>query len=56
MRYHKKIISKHKLEQVENILDLEENLCDKTKLLLFFFLIEFFYYLWNYIICIICNI
>jgi hypothetical protein len=34
MRYHKKIISKHKLEQVENILDLEENLCDKTKLLL----------------------
>lgn len=34
MRYQKKIISKYKLEQIEHILDLEENLCDKTSLLL----------------------
>lgn len=34
MRYQKKIISKYKLEQVEHILHLEENLCDKTNLLL----------------------
>lgn len=34
IRYQKKIMSKYKLEQVENILDLEKNLCDKTNLLI----------------------
>lgn len=34
LRYQKKIISKYRLEQVENILYLEENLYDKTNLLL----------------------
>ena len=34
LRYQKKIISKYRLEQVENILYLEENLHDKTNLLL----------------------
>lgn len=34
MRYQKKIISKYKLEQLENILDLEKNIYDKTNLLI----------------------
>jgi hypothetical protein len=34
MRYQKKIISKYKLEQLENILDFEKNIYDKTNLLL----------------------
>lgn len=34
LRYQKKIMSKYKLEQVENILDLDENIYDKENLLL----------------------
>lgn len=33
MRHQKKLLSKYKLEQVENILELEENLYEKTNLL-----------------------
>lgn len=33
LRNQKKLISKYKLEQVENILELDDNLCDKTNLL-----------------------
>lgn len=34
MRYQKKMISKYKLEQIENLLEIEKNDSDKTKLLL----------------------